>query len=143
MSSARSDRVMTSSTSEWRDGATHHDRHRGPARPGMGCAERRRTLAGVDLHRQVALRLDEGPLHEGARATITQPRLPKTEYVVTELQPGRSFTWVAKAPGVFTTARHDLEPLPGGGTRVRLSVAQSGWLGSVMGRFCGSSQKRV
>ena len=33
-----------------------------------------------------------------------------------------------------TTARHDAEPQPGG-TRVRLSVSQSGWLGSVMGLF--------
>ena len=54
---------------------------------------------------------------------------------MTELEPSRSFTWVANGPGVLTTARHDAEPLPGGGTRVRLSVSQSGWLGSVMGRF--------
>ena len=54
---------------------------------------------------------------------------------MTELEPGRSFTWVATGPGVLTTARHDAEPLPGGGTRVRLSVTQSGWLGSFMGRF--------
>jgi hypothetical protein len=79
--------------------------------------------------------LDPGPLHVGTRATISQPRLPETEYVVTDLQPGRSFTWVATGPGVLTTARHDAEPLPDGGTRVRLSVSQSGWLGSTMGRF--------
>ena len=80
-------------------------------------------------------RLDEGPLRTGSRAKIRQPRLPETEYVVTELEPGRSFTWVATGPGVLTTARHDAEPLPEGGTRVRLAVSQSGWLGSVMGRF--------
>ena len=54
---------------------------------------------------------------------------------MTELEPGRSFTWVATGPGVLTTARHDAEPLPAGGTRVRLSVTQAGWLGSIMGRF--------
>lgn len=80
-------------------------------------------------------RLDGGELRPGSRATIRQPRLPETEYVVTELEPGRSFTWVATGPGVVTTARHLIEPLPGGGTRVRLSVTQSGWLGSVMGRL--------
>jgi len=80
-------------------------------------------------------RLDDGPLNRGSRARISQPRLPETEYVVTELIPGRSFTWVASAPGVLTTARHDAEPLPDGGTRVRLSVSQAGWLGSVMGRL--------
>ena len=80
-------------------------------------------------------RLDEGPLRLGSRARISQPRIPEAEYVVTNLEPGRSFTWVATGPGVRTTARHDAEPLAAGGTRVRLSVSQSGWLGSVMGRF--------
>jgi uncharacterized protein YndB with AHSA1/START domain len=80
-------------------------------------------------------RLDDGPLRPGSRARIRQPRIPQTEYVVTELEPGRSFTWVATGPGVLTTARHEAEPLPAGETRVRLSVTQSGWLGSFMGRF--------
>lgn len=80
-------------------------------------------------------RLDAGALRLGSRAAIDQPRLPRTEYVVTALVPGRSFTWVATRPGVLTTARHDAEPLPGVGTRVRLSVTQSGWLGATMGRF--------
>lgn len=80
-------------------------------------------------------RLDEGPLRVGSRAKISQPRIPETEYLVTELDPGRSFTWVATGPGVLTTARHEVEPLHEGASRVRLSVSQSGWLGSVMGRF--------
>ena len=88
-------------------------------------------------------RLDDGPLVTGSRAKISQPRLPETEYVVTELMPGRSFTWVATGPGVVTTARHDAEPLPDGGTRVRLSVSQAGWLGSVMGRFYRKFDRRV
>ena len=80
-------------------------------------------------------RLDEGPLRLGSRAKIVQPRIPETEYVVTELSPGSSFTWVASGPGVRTTARHEIEPLSETTTRVRLSVTQSGWLGTVMGRF--------
>ena len=80
-------------------------------------------------------RLDEGPLRHGSRAKINQPKVPETEYVVTELEPGQSFTWVATGPGVTTTARHAVEALPGGGTRVRLAVEQAGLLGSVMGRF--------
>jgi uncharacterized protein YndB with AHSA1/START domain len=80
-------------------------------------------------------RLDEGPLRAGSRAKINQPKVPETDYVVTELEPGRSFTWVATGPGVLTTARHVIEPLPGGGARVRLSVEQAGWLGSLMGRL--------
>jgi hypothetical protein len=80
-------------------------------------------------------RLDDGPLRSGSRARINQPRIPETEYVVTELEPGRSFTWVATGPGVTTTARHVVGALPGGGTRVRLAVEQAGLLGVVMGRF--------
>jgi carbon monoxide dehydrogenase subunit G len=80
-------------------------------------------------------RLDDGPLRSGSRASVVQPKLPKTEYVVTDLVAGRSFTWVARGPGVTTTARHALDDLPGGATRVTLGVAQGGWLGSVMGRF--------
>ena len=80
-------------------------------------------------------RLDEGPLRRGSRARINQPKIPETEYVVTQLDPGRSFTWVATGPGVRTTARHDVEVLPSGRSRVTLAVEQGGWLGSVMGRF--------
>ena len=80
-------------------------------------------------------RLDEGPLRSGSRAKVNQPKIPETEYVVTELVPERSFTWVATGPGVTTTARHDVEALSGGGSQVRLVVRQGGLLGSVMGRF--------
>ncbi|WP_353950475.1 SRPBCC family protein [Knoellia sp. S7-12] len=79
-------------------------------------------------------RLDDGPFTIGAKARVEQPKLPPTEYVVTELEPGRSFTWVATGPGVRTTARHLLEPA-GTSTRVRLSVEQAGPLGVVMGRL--------
>jgi hypothetical protein len=86
----------------------------------------------------------DGDLGEAARrgaaaarvAGQDQPaQVPETEYVVTELEPGQSFTWVATGPGVTTTARHAVEALPGGGTRERLAVEQAGLLGSVMGRF--------
>jgi uncharacterized protein YndB with AHSA1/START domain len=82
------------------------------------------------------MRLDEGPLRVGSKARIAQPKLPESEYTVTALEPGRSFTWVAKAPGVVTTASHTLEPTDDGrGTRLRLAVEQGGWLGRVMERF--------
>ena len=80
-------------------------------------------------------RLDDGPLRSGSRAKINQPKIPETEYVVTELEPGQSFTWVATGSGVITTARHTVEALPGGGSRVRLAVEQGGLVGSLMGRF--------
>ena len=80
-------------------------------------------------------RLDDGPMRVGSRARIEQPKIPPTEYEVTEVEPGRSFTWVAHGPGVRTTARHALEELPGGRTQVKLAVEQGGPVGVVMGRF--------
>ena len=67
-------------------------------------------------------RLDDGPVAVGSRVRVEQPRIPPTEYVVTELEPGRSFTWVATGPGVRTTARHLLEELGTGSTHVTLAV---------------------
>ncbi len=80
-------------------------------------------------------RLDEGPLTVNSRTRIEQPKLPPTQYVVTELLPGETFTWMATSPGVRTIARHEVEPLPRGRTRVRLVVEQAGPLGKVMGRL--------
>lgn len=80
-------------------------------------------------------RLDADSLGLGSRVRVEQPKLPPTEYVVTEFDPGEGFTWVATGPGVRTTARHRIEPLGGSGSRVRLSVEQSGPVGRVMGRL--------
>jgi uncharacterized protein YndB with AHSA1/START domain len=82
-----------------------------------------------------ARRLDDGPLRPGSRAELSQPRIPKGVWTVTEVEAGRSFTWEQAGPGVRTTARHRLEPLPDGGTRVHLVVEQAGWLGQLVGRL--------
>lgn len=80
-------------------------------------------------------RLDADSLGLGSRVKVDQPKLPATEYVVTEFDPGQSFTWVATRPGVRTTARHVIEARGYSGSRVRLSVEQAGPLGEVMGRL--------
>jgi uncharacterized membrane protein len=80
-------------------------------------------------------RLEDGPLMTGSKAKISQPKVPTVDWVVTELEPGRSFTWVSGGRAALTTARHLVEPLPGGGSRVRLSIEQGGLLGSLVGRL--------
>ncbi|CAN7480230.1 SRPBCC family protein [Knoellia sp. LjRoot47] len=80
-------------------------------------------------------RLDSDSLGLGSRVRVEQPRLPATEYVVTEFEPGTGFTWVATGPGVRTTARHRIESRAGSTSRVRLSVQQAGPVGTVMGRL--------
>ncbi len=73
-------------------------------------------------------------LHEGARVRIDQPKLPTAEWEVTAVDHGRSWTWVAKAPGVRTTATHTLEVAGNNATRVRQTIEQNGPLGAVIGR---------
>ena len=87
-------------------------------------------------------RLDEGPLRTGSVAKISQPRLPTVDWVVTELEPGEHFTWVTTGPGARTSAVHALEPLPGGGTQVRLGIEQTGWLGALFGRVTRGMTER-
>lgn len=82
-----------------------------------------------------ARRLDSGDLRPGSRAELVQPRIPKGVWTVTVVEPELAFTWEQTGPGVRTTARHRLEPLPGGSTRVHLAVEQAGWLGATVGRL--------
>jgi uncharacterized membrane protein len=70
-------------------------------------------------------RLDEGPLVVGSRARLQQPRLPTAVWTVTELAPGRSFTWESSSPGVTVTASHVVESHPEG-AQLTLAVDVSG-----------------
>jgi len=65
------------------------------------------------------------PFGVGTEATVRQPKLPSTRWTVTEVESGVSFTWVAKAPGLTTSATHRLEAA-GDGTRLTLGVHQAG-----------------
>jgi len=77
-------------------------------------------------------RLDDGPLAVGARTRVRQPKLPVAVWQVTQLQPGRSFTWVARAPGLLTTALHVVTPSATGGSLVVASLEQDGIFGPLV-----------
>ena len=70
-------------------------------------------------------------LHVGACFEISQPRLRKAEYVVTELEAGRCFAWRARTPGLTTTASHRVEAEPDGMCRVTLAIRWAGPLAFV------------
>lgn len=76
-------------------------------------------------------RLTPGPFGVGSRARVHQPKLPPAWWRVTEIVPGRHFTWVSHAPGVCVTARHVVEATAGG-SRVTLSICYEGWFGTLL-----------
>lgn len=83
-----------------------------------------------------------GPPGAGARYDVEQPGLPRSTYEITDWRPGSGFTWVASAPGVRTTAGHELHA-ENGQTRLTLSVAWSGPLAGVVRLLLGAKAQRM
>lgn len=79
--------------------------------------------------------LHDPELRVGTTATIDQPRIPTASWTVTSLTEGREFTWESGGPGVRTVGHHSVERTGPDRCRVRLSVSQSGVVGSVLGRL--------
>jgi len=86
-------------------------------------------------------RLDDGPFRVGSRARVRQPKLPRALWEVTEVVEERSFTWVAKGPGMKTIARHEVVS-DEGGSKVTLSIEQTGPMGSVAAMILGRLTQR-
>ena len=85
----------------------------------------------------------DGPvLAVGKRFTIKQPGMSKLVWRVTEIEPGSSWTWVQRSPGVLVTARHDVIAQPGGRTLVRQQLEQRGALGALVGRMMAKKTRR-
>lgn len=85
----------------------------------------------------------DGPaLAVGRRFAIKQPGLQKLVWKVTEIDPGASWTWVHRSPGVLVSARHYVTAQPGGRTLVRQQLDQGGMLGALVGRLTVKRTKR-
>ena len=78
--------------------------------------------------------VDGGALAVGARVRIKQPKLPTAVWEERDVEPGRSWTWVATGPGIRTTAVHTLEPAGANATRVQQTLVQQGPVGALVGR---------
>jgi len=85
----------------------------------------------------------QGPqLEIGSRFEIKQPRLPALAWEVTELEVGRSWTWVQRSPGGTTVATHEVVPLDGDRTLVRQRLEQRGPVGVVVAWLMRRTTKR-
>jgi hypothetical protein len=82
----------------------------------------------------LVLQLSPGTLQIGSRVRIHQPKLPPAFWRVTELTPGRSFTWLSVAPGVRVTARHTVIASDAG-SRVIVSIHYGGPLGALLAQW--------
>jgi len=84
----------------------------------------------------------DGPMAVGSRAKVRQPKLPAVTWTVTELVPGRSFTWETTGPGSRATGWHEVTPTGDGSCDVRLALEQAGPLGSLVGLLYRGLTKR-
>jgi uncharacterized membrane protein len=85
---------------------------------------------------------DVAGLAIGKRFAIKQPGMSKLVWKVSEIDPGSSWTWVQRSPGVRVSARHWVIPQPGGRTLVRQQLDQRGVLGALVGRLMVKKTKR-
>lgn len=86
--------------------------------------------------------LDGPAIEVGRRFEITQPRLPKLVWEVTEVEPGRGWTWVQRSPGGTTLARHEVIAQGTDRTLVRQGIDQRGPVGTLVGALMRRTTRR-
>ena len=89
------------------------------------------------------VRLDEGSLVVGSEARIRQPMIGTMTWLVTDLQPEASFTWVARRPGIVVEAQHEVAEVAAGVQRLTLRIRQGGLLGRGTGWLLRRPLKRA
>lgn len=81
------------------------------------------------------------PLTVGSLAIVRQPKLPPAMWSVTDVQPGRGFTWQSRAPGLRVVGIHSVEPAPGG-SRATLAIEIRGLFGPLWARLSKAITER-
>jgi uncharacterized protein YndB with AHSA1/START domain len=87
--------------------------------------------------------LGDGALEVGARFRVRQPRLPQAVWEVTEIVPGRSFTWVNRSPGLTSTGTHAVDPDGPGASAATLRLEQIGGLAFLVRPFSRRTRRYV
>jgi uncharacterized protein YndB with AHSA1/START domain len=78
-------------------------------------------------------RIGDGSFAVGSQARIKQPKAGTMVWTVTELDPGHSFVWQAKRPGLTLVAGHYLRPMEVDTVTLTLTVDQQGPVGRILG----------
>ena len=86
-------------------------------------------------------RLDDGPLRVGSQAQIRQPGMPLARWRVTELDPGRSFTWETALTGLTAVGGHVVEP-GAAGSVITITLGWRGPLAAVVAALMGRRARR-
>jgi hypothetical protein len=86
--------------------------------------------------------LDGPGIEVGNRFEIKQPRFPKLVWEVTEVDPGRSWTWRQRSPGGTTFASHEVVAQRPDRSLVRQRIDQQGPIGVAVGIIMRSLTKR-
>jgi hypothetical protein len=90
-----------------------------------------------------AARLEPEPLDIGSRVRLHQLGLLPDVWTVTDLIPGRTFTWVARMPGVRLRTTHTLTPLDDALVMVHVTTAQTGLLGRLIAPLTRRRTRRL
>lgn len=77
--------------------------------------------------------LDGPAIEVGNRFRIKQPRFPALVWQVTQVDPGRGWTWVQRSPGGTTAAIHHVRGEGGRRTVVEQRIDQRGPVGTLVG----------
>src|SRR4051794_19184546 len=79
----------------------------------------------------------------GSTAKVKQPGFPTAKWTVTELVPGRSFTWESRSPGIRSVGEHEVTPEGDGqSSKVRLAIRQTGLFAPLLALFAGKRSRR-
>jgi len=78
----------------------------------------------------------------GNRAWVTQPRLGKNLWEVTEVEPGRAFTWRNSRPGLTTVGTHEVREVGSGRSELTLGIDISGPLAPLVALLEGRRSRR-
>ena len=85
----------------------------------------------------------DGPFEIGARGRLTPLRGPEARFTITELDPGRSYTFETALPLARLRVRRAWQTAPDGATEITHHVSFHGLMGGIFARRFGPAFRRA